>query len=208
MQLAAMCALSTEKEAKKTRECLAKADVPALQDLALKTASPGDGYCTEKGVQEHVRCMPKCACKGGAQYKEHAEGFAVLGNTLFPGRAPCFDATATYDSMCGDHREASGLAPGGIAAIVVVVVLFVGGGVAGVVYIMQLRARAAEEAAALPVQTSENEFLVEGAKAYMPHPRYHESQYHAHPAHHAHHEHHTHPAHYDPARAIPPHSLA
>jgi len=202
LTLSIMCGLSPEKESTKTLACLAKSDVPALGDLALKAGAPGGGYCTDKGVHEHLRCMPKCACKGGAQYQDHVDGFTILGNGVFPGLAPCFDATSTFDSMCGEHREGSGLAPGGIAAIVVVVVVLVAGGVVGVVYVMQLRARAAEEAAGAQSTPTEQQTLVgNGGSAYMGQSRYHDLEYHAHPAHGQHHahpahsQHHAHPAH-------------
>jgi hypothetical protein len=117
--------VANKKEAAALQKCLEDPDEPLLSDLPAKTAKTGTGYCTDRGLHDRARCMPKCACEGGSAYAAHLAQFTLLGNTLFPGREPCFHNTTTYDSMCGENYKApgSGGMAAGIVALVVILVL-------------------------------------------------------------------------------------
>jgi len=202
---------ATEKEAAKMSKCLRDADVPLKDDLPGKAAAPGAGYCDDKGVQERVRCLPKCACKGGASNAAHVEQYRLLGNVVFPGRAPCFDNTTTFDSLCGKNNSAKGLNGGAIFGIVfaVVVVLALLGGAA---YVLIRRRQQRQRDAADGLDAAANEGLVteQGTSGmYTHHRHYHPAHFedpHSHSGHHAshhahHHAHHGHPSFHAPHHA-------
>jgi len=75
------CAVN-KKETDAMKKCLEDPNEPLLSDLPSKTAKTGTGYCTDRGIHDHARCMPNCACKGGDAYSLHLSQFTLLGNTL------------------------------------------------------------------------------------------------------------------------------
>ena len=95
-----------EKELKASQACHTAHSLSLIEDTHLHVGLPGDAYCT-RGIQQLVKCLPHCMCKVSTAQGFYTDSLATYeaNCVAFAGHV-CFNATATYDSMCGIDAHA------------------------------------------------------------------------------------------------------